>query len=55
MLRGRRVEPFVAMQNALDETYVGAITLNGFGGRVFEPAPGRNWYLGLEIGTPILR
>ena len=53
--RGRHVEPFVAVQNALDTRYVGAISLNGFGGRVLEPAPGRNWYAGLEIGTPILR
>jgi iron complex outermembrane receptor protein len=52
---GRQVEPFVAVQNALDTRYVGAISLNGFAGRVFESAPGRNWYAGLEIGTPILR
>ncbi len=52
---GRRVEPFVSLQNALDERYVGAITLNGAGGRVLEPAPGRNWYAGIEIGAPILR
>jgi len=54
-LAGRRFEPFVSLQNALDSRYVGAVTLNGFGGRVLEPAPGRNWYLGMEIGTPILR
>ena len=53
--RGRRFEPCIALQNVLDERYVGAVTLNGFGGRVLEPAPGRNWYVGLEIGTPILR
>lgn len=55
MVLGRSVEPFVALQNALDERYVGAVTLNGFGGRVLEPAPGRNWYLGIEIGSPVLR
>ena len=52
---GRVVEPFLALQNALDERYVGAVTLNGFGGRVLEPAPGRNWYAGLEIGLPVVR
>ena len=52
---GHRLEPFVALQNALDERYVGAVTLNGFGGRVLEPAPGRNWYMGLELGVPLLR
>ena len=54
-LLGRAAEPFVALQNALDERYIGAVTLNGFGGRVLEPAPGRNWYAGLEIGLPIVR
>jgi iron complex outermembrane receptor protein len=52
---GWRVEPFVAVNNALDTDYVGAVTLNGFGGRVLEPAPLRNWYLGFEVGAPILR
>jgi len=50
-----RFEPFVAVQNALDERYVGAVTLNGFGGRVLEPAPRRNWYAGLELGRSIIR
>lgn len=52
---GWRVEPFVAVQNALDTDYVGAVTLNGAAGRVYEPAPLRNWYLGIELGAPILR
>ena len=52
---GWRVEPFVAVQNALDTDYVGAVTLNGFGGRVLEPAPLRNWYAGVELGVPLLR
>ncbi len=54
-VRGWRVEPFAALQNALDSRYAGAITLNGAFGRVFEPAPGRNWYAGLEVGAPLLR
>ncbi len=53
--RGYRVEPFAAVQNLLDERYIGAVTLNGFGGRVLEPAPGRNVYLGVELGVPLLR
>ena len=50
-----RFEPFVSVQNALNVDYVGAVTINGFGGRVLEPAPLRNWYAGFEIGAPILR
>lgn len=54
-LAGWRVEPFVSGQNLLDRTYVGSVTLNGFGGRVLEPAPRRNWYVGVELGAPIVR
>jgi iron complex outermembrane receptor protein len=53
--RGWHVEPFASVQNVLDERYIGAVTLNGFGGRVLEPAPGRNYYVGLELGVPLLR
>ncbi len=53
--RGMRAEPFVSVQNALDASYVGAVTLNGSFGRVREPAPRRNWYVGLELGVPLLR
>jgi iron complex outermembrane receptor protein len=42
--------PFVAANNLLDQAYVGAVTLNGANGRVLEPAPLRNYYLGMEIG-----
>ena len=57
--RGRigalEIEPFAAVQNALDQSYVGAVTLNGAFGRVLEPAPRRNLYLGLEIGRALRR
>jgi iron complex outermembrane receptor protein len=53
--RGMRVEPFAAVHNALDHAYVGSVTLNGFGGRVREPPPRRNWYVGLEFGAPEVR
>jgi outer membrane receptor protein involved in Fe transport/serine/threonine protein kinase len=52
---GVAAEPFLAAQNALDTRYVGAVTLNGAFGRVLEPAPGRNWYVGLELGAPFRR
>ena len=50
-----RVEPFVSVQNALGTDYVGAVTVNGLGGRVLEPAPLRHWYAGVEVGVPIIR
>ena len=42
--------PFFGINNVFDRSYVSSVTVNGFGGRVFEPGPGRNAYLGLEIG-----
>lgn len=42
--------PFLAVNNLFDRSYVSSVTVNGFGGRVFEPGPGRNAYFGVEIG-----
>jgi iron complex outermembrane receptor protein len=48
--RGRvRLAPFGALHNLFDRHYVGSVNINGFGGRVLEPAPGRHGYLGLEV------
>lgn len=44
-----RVRPFVALQNAFDQRYVGSVTVNGVGGRVLEPAPGRTAYVGIVV------
>ncbi|MEP7325556.1 MAG: TonB-dependent receptor, partial [Gemmatimonadota bacterium] len=43
------LEPFGGINNLFDKAYVSSVTPNGFGGRVFEPAPRRNGYFGLEI------
>ena len=40
--------PFVAVRNLTDREYVGSVTINGFGGRVFEPSPGRHLAAGIE-------
>jgi iron complex outermembrane receptor protein len=50
--RGGQMEvaPFLGINNLWDRRYVGSVTLNGIGGRVFEPAPRRVIYLGTEIG-----
>ncbi len=45
-----RLQPFGALNNAFDRRYVGSVNINGFGGRVLEPAPGRNALVGLELG-----
>jgi iron complex outermembrane receptor protein len=42
--------PFLGVNNLWDRQYVGSVTLNGIGGRVFEPAPRRVIYFGAEVG-----
>jgi iron complex outermembrane receptor protein len=41
------LSPFVGVSNILDHAYVSAVTPNAFGGRYFEPGPGRAMWLGL--------
>lgn len=48
------VSPFVAVQNLTGRDYVGSVTINGFNGRVFEPAPGRHLVAGLEGRVAVL-
>ena len=48
-LGGSALRPFAAIQNLFDRRYVGSVNLNGAGGRILEPAPGRNAYLGMEV------
>ncbi|HEU5218467.1 MAG TPA: TonB-dependent receptor, partial [Gemmatimonadales bacterium] len=47
--RAFAVQPFGAVNNAFDRRYVGSVNLNGAAGRILEPAPGRNVYVGMEI------
>jgi iron complex outermembrane receptor protein len=44
------IAPFVGVNNLWDRRYVGSVTLNGIGGRVYEPAPRRVIYVGAELG-----
>jgi iron complex outermembrane receptor protein len=44
------IAPFLGVNNLWDRRYIGSVTLNGVGGRVFEPAPRRVIYVGTEIG-----
>lgn len=48
--QSHHLSAFVAVLNAFDRAYVGAVTINGGGGRVFEPAAGRSVYVGMSVG-----
>lgn len=47
---GVDASPFVGVRNVTDEVYSSAVTVNAFGGRYFEPGPGRAIYVGLRTG-----
>ncbi|MDN5848062.1 MAG: TonB-dependent receptor [Nitrococcus sp.] len=37
------------INNLFDEDIIGSVRVNAFGGRYYEPAPGRNWMVGLWV------
>src|SRR5690606_27062992 len=43
------VSPFLGVNNLTDEEYTANVRLNPFGGRYFEPGPGRNGYAGVTL------
>ena len=48
-LGGWEFSPFIGINNLFDAKYMSNLRLNGFGGRVFEPAPTLNVYGGLSL------
>lgn len=46
---GVRFSPFVGVTNVFDVAYVSSVAVNAFGGRHFEPGPGRGVYLGASL------
>jgi iron complex outermembrane recepter protein len=48
---GFAVSPFLSVTNLLDRAYNSSVTVNAFGGRFFEPGPGRS----LTFGGSVLR
>ena len=50
-LQGLRLAPFVGMNNVWNRFYVGSVVINAANGRYYEPAPGRNLYVGLSVGA----
>jgi len=46
---GLTLKPFATVRNVLDEQYAGSVVVNAFGGRYYEPAPGRSFAAGLNV------
>lgn len=46
-----RLAPFIGVNNAFNHQYVSSVVINAARGRFYEPAPGRNVYLGLSVGV----
>ena len=40
---------FVRLNNLLDREVIGSVIVNDANGRYFEPAPGRNWIIGIAV------
>ena len=43
--------PFIGINNAFNHLYVSSVVINAARGRFYEPAPGRNVYMGLSVGA----
>ena len=48
---GMRLAPFLGINNVFNHLYVSSVVINAARDRYYEPAPGRNLYLGLAIGA----
>jgi len=46
-----RLTPFVGFNNVFNRAYVGSVVINAAAGRYYEPAPGRNMYVGFSLGA----
>jgi iron complex outermembrane recepter protein len=40
--------PWLAVTNVLDRSHVASVAVNAFGGRYYEPGPGRSFQVGLR-------
>jgi iron complex outermembrane receptor protein len=46
-----RLSPFVGFNNLFNRAYVSSVVINAAQGRYYEPAPGRNMYVGFSLGA----
>jgi iron complex outermembrane receptor protein len=48
---GLALRPFLGFNNVFNRSYVGSVVINAARGRYYEPAPGRNMYVGFSLGA----
>ena len=48
-MRQWRLTEFVRLDNVTDKSYVGSVIVGDSNGRFFEPAPGRNYLVGVSV------
>ena len=51
--KGLRVRPFFGIDNLFDQRYNASTIANSIGDRYFEPAPGREYTVGLTVGVDV--
>jgi iron complex outermembrane recepter protein len=47
------LQGFARVNNMFDRRYVGSVIVGDTNGRFFEPAPGRNWFVGLNLDVAL--
>ncbi len=50
-LGGFQISPFAGVNNLFDKTYASSVTVNAFGGRYYEPGPGREFFVGGTVAV----
>jgi iron complex outermembrane receptor protein len=53
MLAAGQLTTYARMDNLTDKRYVGSVIVNQAGSQFYEPAPGRNWTLGVRLVMPL--
>jgi iron complex outermembrane receptor protein len=48
-----RLTTYARIDNVADARYVGSVIVNQAGSQFYEPAPGRNWMLGVRFVLPL--
>jgi iron complex outermembrane recepter protein len=46
-------QEFVRLNNLFDRHYAGSVIVGDSNGRFFEPAPGRNWFIGASVNIKL--